>query len=82
MLDFLSGMKTFIGGLVLVGGGAAGMAFGVVDPATAVLLIGNGFGVWGIGNKIERMAQAFEQEKEPAFTFSPVKEDTHVTKDH
>jgi hypothetical protein len=55
MPEFLRGMKTIIGGAVLVGGGAAGMVFGVVDPYTGIMLIGNGFAVWGIGAKLERL---------------------------
>lgn len=55
MLDFLSGAKTFIGGAVLVGGGTAGMLFGVIGPGTAVMLIGNGFAVWGVGGKLEKL---------------------------
>lgn len=64
MLDFLDGAKTFIGGLVLVGGGAAGMVFGVVDPATGAMLIGNGFAVWGIGGKAEKLIKAMNEAKE------------------
>jgi hypothetical protein len=58
MLDFLSGAKTFIGGAVLVGGGLAGMLLGVVDPVSGITLIGNGFAVWGIGGKLERLVQS------------------------
>lgn len=58
MLDFLDGAKTFIGGAVLVGGGAAGMAFGLVDPVTGITLIGNGFAVWGIGRKLEKLIES------------------------
>lgn len=55
MLDFLTGAKTFIGGVVLVGGGVAGMAFGLIDPITGVQMVGAGFGLWGIGSKLDRM---------------------------
>lgn len=58
MPEFLTGMKTFIGGAIFVGGGAAGMAFGVVDPLTGIQMIGAGFAVWGIGAKLERLIQA------------------------
>jgi len=58
MLEFLDGAKTLIGGAVLVGGGAAGMALGVVDPVTGITLVGNGFAVWGIGGKIEKLIKA------------------------
>jgi len=57
MLDFLNGSKTFIGGAALVGGGAAGMAMGFIDPITGVTMIGNGFAVWGVGSKLERILQ-------------------------
>lgn len=57
MLNFLDGTKTFIGGLVLVGGGVAGTVFGVVDPVTGITLVGNGFAVWGIGGKLEKLVQ-------------------------
>jgi hypothetical protein len=58
MFEFLDGAKTFIGGAVLVGGGIVGVAFGVVDPITGVMMVGNGFAVWGIGGKIEKLIQA------------------------
>jgi len=61
LLNFFNGFKTFIGGLILVGGGVAGMAFGVVDPATGAMLVGNGFGLWGIGGKIEKAAQTLAE---------------------
>lgn len=71
-LDFLDGMKTFIGGLILVAGGAAGMGFGLIDPATGVTLIGNGFAVWGIGGKVEKLAKSLSTPtKEPAFHVEP-----------
>jgi len=57
MLDFLDGAKTFIAGAVLVGGGAAGMAFGIIDPVSGITLVGNGFAVWGIGAKLEKLVR-------------------------
>ena len=78
-LNFMNGMKTFIGGLVLIGGGAAGMYFGVVDPMTGVTMIGSGFTAWGIGSKLDKVVQASKQptftppivEKEPTFNATP-----------
>ena len=68
-LNFAKGFKTFIGGAVLVAGGAAGIAFGLIDPMTGVGMIGTGFSVWGLGGKaqdltssIERWADAKEKE--------------------
>lgn len=58
MLEFWSGAKTFIGGAILVGGGGAGMAFGVIDPLTGIQMIGAGFAVWGIGHKIEKLMKS------------------------
>ena len=55
MLDFWNGSKTFIGGAILVGGGVAGILLGFIDPVTGVTMVGNGFGIWGIGSKIERL---------------------------
>lgn len=60
-LDFGKGFKTFAGGLVLIGGGAAGMVFGVIDPGTGVMLIGNGLGLWGIGGKAQNIADTIEK---------------------
>ena len=60
-LGFLDGLKSFIGGAVLVGGGVAGMVFGVIDPGTAAMLIGNGFGVWGIAGKIEKVGKTMKE---------------------
>ena len=58
MHDFLRGFKTVIGGSVLVGGGIAGMVFGVIDPVTGAMMVGNGFAVWGIGAKLERLIES------------------------
>lgn len=58
MLDFLDGSKTFLGGLILIGGAAAGMAFGIVDPMTGITLVGQGLAVWGIGHKIEKLMKS------------------------
>ena len=55
MLEFLDGAKTFIGGAILVGGGGAGMAFGIIAPVTGVQMVGAGFAIWGIGHKIEKL---------------------------
>jgi len=63
LLNFLDGAKTFIGGLVLVGGGIAGMVFGVIDPATGAMLIGNGFGLWGIGGKAEKLLKEMQNKE-------------------
>ena len=82
MLNFLNGMKTFVGGAILIGGGAAGMYFGVVDPVTGVTMIGSGFTAWGIGSKLEKIVQSSKQptfgtpgtvpiEKEPTFNAKP-----------
>jgi hypothetical protein len=60
-LNFAKGFKTFIGGAVLVAGGAAGIAFGFVDPMTGVGMIGTGFSVWGIGGKAQDIAQQVER---------------------
>lgn len=59
-LNFAKGLKTFIGGAVLVGGGAAGLAFGLVDPMTGVMMIGSGFSVWGIGGKAQDISKQIE----------------------
>ena len=53
--DWLDGFKTVIGGSILVGGGIAGMVFGVIDPVTGAMMVGNGFAVWGIGQKLEKI---------------------------
>ncbi len=57
-MEFLDGAKTFLGGLVLIGGGIAGMVFGVIDPVTGVGFVGSGLSVWGIGHKLEKLTQA------------------------
>lgn len=72
-LNFFSGAKTFLAGLGLVGAGVAGMAFGVIDPGTGAMLVGNGFAVWGIGHKLERMVTA-TKEKTITFADGPQKD--------
>ncbi len=73
VLNFMSGAKTFLGGLVLVAGGIAGMVFGVVDPGTGAMLIGNGVGLWGIGGKMQKMVDA-AKDKAIVFPDGPQKE--------
>lgn len=72
-LNFFSGAKTFLAGLGLIGAGVAGMAFGVIDPGTGSMLVGNGFAVWGIGHKLERMITA-TKEKTITFADGPQKD--------
>lgn len=62
MLDFLSGGKTFLGGLVLIGGGVALIAL-LGQTELGITLIGNGISVWGIGHKIEKLTEALTVEK-------------------
>lgn len=59
-LGFAKGFKTFAGGAVLIGGGAAGMFFGVVDAGTAIGLIGTGLSVWGLGGKAQDISSKIE----------------------
>lgn len=54
-MDVLEGFKTVGGGLILIAAGAAGMAFGLVDPITGLTIVGNGLAVWGVGAKIQRL---------------------------
>jgi hypothetical protein len=46
---------TIISGVVLVAGGAAGMAFGVLDPITGAALVTNGLGMLGINNQLTKI---------------------------
>ena len=43
------------------GGGAVGMAFGVIDPGTGIGLIGTGLGIWGIGGKAQNIVDSIEK---------------------
>lgn len=63
MLEFLDGAKTFLSGAVLIGAGVAGMVFGVVDPSTGIMLVGNGLGVWGLGHKLEKLTTAVKEKE-------------------
>jgi len=64
-LNFFDGAKTFLGGLVLVGGGIAGVAFGLIDPMTGITLAGTGLSVWGLGGKANKIVKAINAGKVP-----------------
>jgi hypothetical protein len=49
------GIGTIISGVVMIAGGAAGMAFGVVDPITGTAFITNGLAILGVNNRLTQI---------------------------
>jgi hypothetical protein len=54
------GIGTIISGVVMIAGGAAGMAFGVVDPVTGVALVTNGLAILGVNNRLTQIMKEKE----------------------
>ena len=51
----MNSVVTIASGVLLVAGGAAGMAFGVIDPITGAALVTNGLSILGINNKLTQV---------------------------
>lgn len=60
----MNGALTIASGVLLVAGGAAGMAFGVIDPVTGSALVANGLGMLGVNSKLGQIAQGLGKDKE------------------
>lgn len=53
-MKWLEGKKTWIGALLLIAAGVAGFLWGPLDLTTAGIVIGAGFSVIGLGDKLQR----------------------------